>query len=92
MKIIKNNSPNILRGFDLEKGEHFKGGVADGKTIEDIAKKHGKEVSFLKTQLQAGMKVEKEHTDNEGQAREIALDHLYEDCHYYHKLAKMEKK
>jgi len=34
------------------------------------------------------MRVEHEHTKHEGVAREIALDHLWEDPHYYSKLDK----
>jgi hypothetical protein len=38
-------------------------------------------------QLQAGIKVEMEHTDNPAVARKIACDHLSEDPEYYTKLA-----
>ena len=37
-------------------------------------------------QLQIGIEVEKEHTDDEKVAEEIARDHLAEDPHYYTKL------
>jgi len=39
-------------------------------------------------QLKIGIEVEKEHTDNESVAEEIARDHLAEDPHYYTKLKK----
>jgi hypothetical protein len=39
-------------------------------------------------QLQIGIEVEKEHTDNEKLAEKIARDHLAEDPHYYTKLKK----
>jgi hypothetical protein len=39
-------------------------------------------------QLQIGIGVEKEHTDDEKLAEEIARDHLAEDPHYYTKLKK----
>lgn len=39
-------------------------------------------------QLQIGIEVEKEHTDDESVAEEIARDHLAEDPHYYTKLKK----
>ena len=39
-------------------------------------------------QLQIGIEVEKEHTDDEELAEEIARDHLAEDPHYYTKLKK----
>ena len=37
-------------------------------------------------ELAMGMQVEMEHTSNRKQAREIAMDHLSEDPHYYRKL------
>jgi hypothetical protein len=40
--------------------------------------------------LKKGIEVEKEHSDNEKEAREIAMDHLYEDPRYYDALEKME--
>lgn len=45
-------------------------------------------------ELRMGIQVEKEHTPNESLAKEIALDHLAEDPHYYTKLksAKLENK
>ena len=39
-------------------------------------------------ELQVGKLVEKEHTDDPQLAKEIALDHLTEDPHYYSKLIK----
>ena len=62
------------------------------KSPEEIAKKHGVSLAFINAQLKIGMKTEKEHTDKEEVAREIALDHLLEDPRYYTKLTKMEKK
>jgi hypothetical protein len=83
-----------------EQRENFKGGVADGKTLEDIAKKHDKKgyyhienmVSSLKKQLVKGIKVEMEHTKDKSKAREIAMDHLWEHPNYYDKLEKIESK
>jgi len=83
-----------------EQKENFKGGVADGKTLEDIAKKHDKKgyyhidnmISSLKKQLVKGMKVEMEHTKDKSKAREIAMDHLWEHPNYYDKLEKIESK
>jgi len=76
--------------------EKLKGGKADKKTLEDISKKHDKKgyyhiddmVSSLKKQLNKGIKVEMEHTDDKTKAKEIALDHLFEDPNYYDKLEK----
>lgn len=39
-------------------------------------------------ELEMGIEVEKEHTDDEELAKKIALDHLAEDPHYYTKLKK----
>jgi hypothetical protein len=39
-------------------------------------------------QLEMGIKVEMEHTDDKKVAKTIALDHLAEDPKYYTKLAK----
>lgn len=41
-----------------------------------------------KRELAMGIKVEMEHTSSRKVAREIALDHLTEDPHYYTKLRK----
>jgi hypothetical protein len=60
--------------------------------LTTLAKKHKIDISFLFNQLRKGISIEKEHTSHEDVAREIALDHLGEDPHYYDKLAKMEKK
>jgi hypothetical protein len=46
---------------------------------------------FDKTQLNLGQKVEKEHTNSPGVAKEIATDHLTEIPDYYTRLNKMEE-
>lgn len=70
--------------------EKLKGGLADNKTIEDVAKKHSIDVDLLKVQLENGIEVEHEHVKDNKMAKEIALDHLMEDPEYYIKLKKME--
>ena len=67
-------------------------GLAKGKSLNTIAKKHKTNVSVLKKQLSKGMNVEMEHTKKKSAAKKIAMDHLFEDPEYYTKLAKMEKK
>lgn len=67
------------------------GGLADGLTIRELCLKHDTTERFIRRQLQRGMTVELEHTDDELKAREIAMDHLYENPNYYEKLSKMEK-
>lgn len=44
-----------------------------------------------KTQVEKGIKVEMEHTDDKEVAREITYDHLTEDPKYYDKLETIEK-
>ena len=66
-------------------------GLAKGKTLEDIAKKHGVSIEHLKSQLDKGIKVEVEHTKEKEAAKKIAMDHLFEDPDYYTKLSKLEK-
>ena len=82
----------------------LKGGKADKRTLKDVAKKHtppkgdfytrmyyvNAKEEELKSQLKKGIKVEMEHTKDEDKAREIALDHLWEDPKYYQKLKKIE--
>ncbi len=60
------------------------------KTVEEIAKKHRLEVSFIQRQLDMGEPIEHEHTKNHELAREIALQHLDEIPDYYTRLKKME--
>jgi hypothetical protein len=83
------------------KKNKIKGGLADGMSIVDLAIHHGDDswasIQFeslenqLKKQVEKGIKIEAEHTDSEQMAREIAMDHLYEDPKYYDKLEKMEE-
>ena len=75
------------QGFKEEKLE---GGVADDKSLSDIAKKHKVDVKVLTKQFDKGVKVEMEHTDDKERAKEIAMDHISEDPKYYDKLSKME--
>jgi len=67
-------------------------GLAQGKTLEDIAKKHNVDIESLKKEIEKGIKVEHEHTKNNQTAKTIAMDHLFEDPEYYTKLANIEKK
>lgn len=71
--------------------DKVKGGLADGKTLDEVAKKHGVLPDRLERQLAMGRKVESEHTSDPDTAEEIALDHLWEDPAYYTKLKKVEE-
>jgi hypothetical protein len=60
------------------------------KTVEQIAKKHRLEVSFIQKQLDMGEPIEHEHTKDHDLAKDIALQHLDEIPDYYTRLKKME--
>lgn len=60
-------------------------------TVQELASKYHVSVATVKKQLDQGIRVEMEHTNRKGVAREIALDHLDEDLYYYDKLKKIEK-
>jgi hypothetical protein len=82
----------------MNETELLKGGLADNKTLTQIAKKHEAKnyyqihdmIKRLKNQLEVGIRVEMEHTNDEEKAKEIALDHLWEDPKYYTKLNKAD--
>lgn len=61
--------------------DQIHGGLADRRSEE----------AFSEKKLEAGKKVEREHTSNKEIAEEIAMDHLTEDPKYYTKLKKIEK-
>jgi pyrimidine deaminase RibD-like protein len=58
-------------------------------TIEQLVIKYKVPKQDILIQLDKGIKVELEHTKDRSIAREIALDHINEDPHYYNKLAKV---
>ena len=60
------------------------------KTVEQIAKKHRLDVSFIQRQLDMGEPIEHEHTKDHNLALDIALQHLDEIPDYYTRLKKME--
>ena len=60
------------------------------RTVEQIAKKHRMEVSFIQKQLDVGEPIEHEHTKDHTLAMDIALQHLDEIPDYYTRLKKME--
>lgn len=60
--------------------DQLPGGLADKKKPSDFDEK----------ELSMGIQHEKEHTNDEKLAREIAMDHLSEDPHYYSNLKKQD--
>lgn len=71
--------------------DKIKGGLADSKSLQDIADKHSVSLSAIESALADGIAVEMEHTDDKASATEIAKDHLFEDAEYYTKLKTIEK-
>lgn len=69
----------------------IKGGKADKLTIKDIADKFNVTVEKIEKQIEMGLKIEMEHTDEKEKAMEISMDHLTEFPDYYTRLIKMEK-
>lgn len=82
---MNNDSKLIFEAYTLN-------GLAKGKTVEDVAKKHGVQVKDIENQIEKGVQVEHEHTGDEQTARKIAMDHVFEDPKYYDKLSKIESK
>jgi len=74
----------------MKNKDKIKGGVSDGMSAEDIAKKHGVDIKKINSQIKMGIKIELEHVDDKDLAREIAIDHLFEIPDYYTRLEKME--
>ena len=64
--------------------------IKSHKTVEQIAKKHRLDVSFIQKQLDIGEPIEHEHTQDHELAMNIALQHLDEIPDYYTRLKKME--
>ena len=64
--------------------------IKSHKTVEQIAKKHRLDVSFIQKQLDIGEPIEHEHTQDHELAMDIALQHLDEIPDYYTRLKKME--
>jgi len=95
---MKKKMKNLYLKEGDTSGEILKGGLGDKFTILDLAKKHigsiandlSGVVDYLTRQLVDGVFVEMEHTDSPQKAREIAMDHLFEDPNYYIKLKKIE--
>jgi hypothetical protein len=71
--------------------ESIDGGLADGMSIKSIAFKHRLSVQMIKHQINKGITVELEHTHSRREAREIALDHVFEIPDYYDRLEDMEE-
>ena len=73
------------------KEDKIAGGLAKGLSLNDIAEKHGVSVDVMVAEFKKGISVEMEHTTDRDVAKEITLDHLFEDPKYYTKLSSVEK-
>jgi hypothetical protein len=86
----------IAKIEEMNESNKLEGGLADNKSLVQIAKKHNAKnyyqiddmVKSLKKQVEMGLPIEMDHTDNENKAKEIVYDHLWEDPKYYTKLKK----
>lgn len=67
------------------------GGMADNKSLADIAKHHKVSLEVIQKEYDIGIEIEMEHTTDEDIADEICRDHLWEMKDYYTRLNKMEK-
>jgi hypothetical protein len=88
----------IAKIENMNESNKLEGGLADNKSLVQIAKKHNAKnyyhiddmVKSLKKQVKLGLPIEMDHTDNEEKAKEIVYDHLWEDPKYYTKLNKSD--
>ena len=87
----QNEQPDETKpmGGDVTESE-IEGGKSDGMSLMDLAKKHKISLDKIKSQLQRGIEVEMEHTKSKSIAKEIAMDHIFENPEYYVKLKKIE--
>ena len=91
---VKWDSMEERRRFNesINEGEdNIPGGLAKGMTLNDIAEKHGVSVDILVAEFKKGIQTEMEHTTDREMAKEITMDHLFEDPEYYTKLATVEE-
>jgi len=80
-----------IEGVIKEGEDSIPGGLAKGMNLNDIAEKHGVSVDVLVAEFKKGIQTEMEHTTDREMAKEITLDHLFEDPQYYTKLATVEE-
>jgi hypothetical protein len=82
---------DALKNIKFVEQEEIEGGLADDKSVKDIAKKHNVNIKDIVAQIKKGKEVEMEHTDDPNIAIEIAKDHEMEHPYYYSALEDMEK-
>lgn len=84
------DSKEEYSAHDYAKEMEVRGEGEECGCVKSLAAKHNTTEEEIQQQLDMGMKVETEHTDDINVAKKIAMDHLNEDPLYYTKLAKME--
>ena len=89
-KIALNKANEIKPRFISE--NKLVGGKSDNLSLQDIADKFKVPVTQIQSQIQKGIQVEMEHTNDKEKATEIATDHVSEFADYYNRLDKMENK
>ena len=79
-----------IKSFDKFINEDNKSGEMTPDEVYQKAASHKKwyYLEDFEKELNAGIEVEMEHTNDPETAKRIALDHLSEDPEYYEKLAK----
>jgi len=88
---VKESFEEFNEEFKYAQTDNFK----EAKSIEEIAEIHNFDLGKLKTYLDIGIKIEREHTKNDKFAERIALQHLEELPLYYHNklgLPEMERR
>ena len=91
---VKWDSMEERRRFNesINEGEdNIPGGLAKGMTLNDIAEKHGVSVDILVAEFKKGIQTEMEHTTDREVAKEITMDHLFEDPQKNTKLATVDE-
>jgi hypothetical protein len=86
----KKVSKSLSKGFKSGKVKDIKveqdeivGGLADTLSPDDLAEKHGVSIDDIQKEIELGIEIELEHTDDPLIAKEIAMDHISEFSDYY---------
>jgi hypothetical protein len=83
-KMNSNLKKNLQKYKDIKvESDEIVGGKADNLSPSEIAEKHGVELKDIQKEIEIGMEIEMEHTDDPMLAKEITLDHLTEFPDYY---------
>jgi len=82
-KAAQMSGVNDLRSIVFSEEEKVMGGKADDMSVEDLADKHNVDVRDIEKEIEVGVRIEMEHTDDKEIAREIAMDHIFEFPDYY---------